>query len=94
MSVARVATWDEPPELRDDDERRARSLYDLLESLPGFIAAYYLREATTGKLMSMTLWESEDALEAAEVAVGERPVSDQRGIRPSRVERWIVEASF
>jgi hypothetical protein len=44
--------------------------------------------------MSVTLWESEEALEAAEQAVGDRPVSDQRGIRPSRIERWIVDASF
>jgi heme-degrading monooxygenase HmoA len=94
MSVARVATWDELPTVRDDDDRRARSLYDLLQSLPGFIAGYYLREATTGRLMSVTLWESEEALEAAEQAVRERPVSDQRGIRPSRIERWIVDASF
>ena len=94
MSVARVATWDEPPELRDDDDRRAQSLYDLLHSLPGFIAAYYLHKACTGRLMSVTVWESEAALEAAEQAVRDRPVSDQRGIRPSRLERWVVVASF
>jgi heme-degrading monooxygenase HmoA len=94
MSVARVATWDEPPEFQEDDDRRANSLYELLKSLPGFIAGYYLREAGTGRLLSMTVWESEEALEAAEEAVRTRPVSDQRGIRPSRVERWNVDASF
>ena len=94
MSVARVATWDESPDLQEDDDRRARSLYELLKSLPGFIAGYYLREASTGRLISMTVWESEEALEAAEEAVRTRPVDDQRGIRPSRVERWNVDASF
>jgi len=94
MRVARVATWDEPPDLRDDDDRRSKSLYDLLQSLPGFNGGYYLREATTGRLMSVTVWASEEALEAAEQAVRERPVRDQRGIRPSRLERWIVEASL
>ena len=94
MNVARVATWDEPPELRDDDDRRAQTLYDLLSSLPGFVGAYYLREERTGRLMSLTVWESEAALEAAEQAVNDRPASDQRGIRPSRLERWFVEASF
>jgi len=44
--------------------------------------------------MSLTVWESEQALEAAEQAVRDRPVNDQRGMRPSRVERWVVEASF
>jgi heme-degrading monooxygenase HmoA len=94
MSVVRVATFDEPPVLREDDDRRAQTLYDLLKSLPGFVAGYYLREPATGRLMSVTVWESEQALDAAEQAVGDRPVSDQRGIRPSRVERWLVDASF
>jgi hypothetical protein len=44
--------------------------------------------------MSVTVWESEEALEAAERAVADRPVSDQRGIRPSRLERWVVDAAF
>ena len=94
MSVARVATFDEPPVLREDDDRRAQTLYDLLKSLPGFVAGYYLREPATGRLMLVTVWESEQALEAAEQAVGDRVVSDQRGIRPSRVERWLVDASI
>lgn len=94
MSVARVATFDEPPVLQDDDERRAKSLELLLRSLPGFIAGYELRDEPTGRLMSVTLWESEAALEAGERAVRHRPVGDQRGIRPSRVERWTIDASF
>jgi heme-degrading monooxygenase HmoA len=94
VSVARVAIFDEPPALHDDDERRARTLRELLRSLPGFIAGYDLREEATGRLMSVTLWEPEPALEAGERAVRERPVSDQRGIRPSRIERWVVDSSF
>lgn len=94
MSVARVAIFDEPPVLQGDDARRAKSLEELLRSLPGFIAGYELREDVTGRLMSVTLWESETALEAGERAVRNRPVSDQRGIRPTRIERWAVDASF
>jgi heme-degrading monooxygenase HmoA len=94
MSVARVAIFDEPPVLQDDDERRAKSLEELLRSLPGFIAGYELRDEPTGRLMSVTLWESEAALEAGERSVRNRPVSDQRGIRPTRIERWIIDASF
>jgi heme-degrading monooxygenase HmoA len=94
MTVARVAIFDETPRLHDDDERRAESLRQLLESLPGFITGYDLREEATGRLMSVTLWESEASLDAGETAVRNRPVSDQRGIRPSRVERWEIDASF
>jgi heme-degrading monooxygenase HmoA len=94
MSVARVAIFDEPPVLEDDDERRSKSLEELLRSLPGFIAGYELREEATGRLMSVTLWDSEEALEAGEHAVRDRPVADQRGIRPDRIERWIIDSSF
>jgi hypothetical protein len=61
MSVARVAVFDEPPVLQDDDERRAKSLEVLLQSLPRVIAGYELREEPSGRLMSVTLWESEEA---------------------------------
>ena len=94
MSFARVATFDEAPLLHDDDERRARTLRELLQSVPGFLAGYDLREEGTGRLMSVTLWESEAAIEAGERAVRNRPVSDQRGIRPSRIERWVIDTSF
>jgi heme-degrading monooxygenase HmoA len=94
MSVARLAIFDEPPPLEDDDARRARTLFELLGSLPGFEGAHYLREEATGRLISLTIWESEEALEAAERAVAERPAEDRRGINPSRVERWVVDASF
>jgi heme-degrading monooxygenase HmoA len=94
MSVARVAIFDEAPLLHDDDERRAKSLRELLQSVPGFVAGCALREEATGRLMSVTVWESEAALEAGERAVRNRPVSDQRGIRPSRIERWVIDASF
>jgi heme-degrading monooxygenase HmoA len=66
VSVARVASFDEPLHLHDDDERRTQTLRELLQSLPGFIAGYDLREEATGRLMSVTLWESEAALEAGE----------------------------
>jgi heme-degrading monooxygenase HmoA len=94
MSVARVAVFDEPPRLHADDEQRSGTLRELLRSLPGFITGYDLREETTGRLMSVTVWESEASLEAGERAVRARPVSDQRGIRPSRIERWGIDSSF
>ena len=94
MSVARVVIFDEAPLLHDDDERRVTTLRELPQAAPGFIAGYDLHEEATGRLMSVTLWESEAALEAGERAVRNRPVSDQRGIRPSRIERWVLDASF
>ena len=63
MAVARLATFDDPPALREDDQRRARTLFELLGSLHGFEGAYYLREEATGRLISLTFWESEEALD-------------------------------
>jgi heme-degrading monooxygenase HmoA len=94
MSVVRIATFDPAPVLQDDDDRRAQTLRDLLRSLPGFVAGYHLREEGTGRLIDLSVWESEGALEAAEEAVRGRPASDQRGIRPTKVERWIVDSAF
>ena len=82
MSVARVATFDEPHSTsrpfcaRTTTGARKPSMY-LLRSLPGFVAGYSLREPATQRLMSVTVWESERALDAAEQAVRDRAVSDQ-----------------
>jgi heme-degrading monooxygenase HmoA len=93
MPVARVATF-EAPVLHVDDERRSRTLQELLRSLPGFIAGYHLRDERTGRMISLTLWDGDLELEAGEAAVRNRPLADQRGIRPTRVERWAIDASF
>jgi heme-degrading monooxygenase HmoA len=94
VKVARVAVFDEPPILQEDDERRAASLRAVVSAQPGFIAGYHLREEETGRMMSITVWESQPAMEAGEAAVRNRPPADQRGIRPSRIERWVVDADF
>jgi heme-degrading monooxygenase HmoA len=94
MKAARVAIFDEPPAFKDDDERRAASLRETVSSQAGFIAGYHLCEEGSGRMMSVTVWESEAAMEAGEAAVRNRPLEDQRGIRPSRIERWVVDAAF
>ncbi|HVE92305.1 MAG TPA: hypothetical protein VNE62_08400 [Actinomycetota bacterium] len=93
MKVVRVAVFDQPV-VHEDDDRRAASLRDLLRGIPGFVAGYHLREEGTGRLMSFTVWDSDEALELGEQAVRARPASDQRGVRPSRVEKWMVDGVF
>ncbi len=93
MNVARIAVFDQPV-VEEDDDRRSASLRELVRSLPGFVAGYHLREESTGRLMSFTVWESDGALELGEQAVRDRPATDQRGMEPSRVERWIVDGVF
>jgi heme-degrading monooxygenase HmoA len=94
LAVARLAVFDPPPELQPDDRRRRRSLIDLVRAQPGFRAGYHLRHDESDRMLSLTIWDSEAALEAADRAVAERPAHDRRGIRPSTVEVWRMEANF
>ena len=71
MKVVRVAVFDQPV-VQEDDERRSASPRDLLRNAPGFIAGYHLREESTGRLMSFTVWDSDEALELGEQAVRAR----------------------
>ena len=94
MTVARVAMFNDPPALRDDDDRRASSLRELVRGLPGFVAGYHLREEVSGRLMSITIWQTLADLEHGEEVVRARPQSDQRGIEPDTVDRWVVDGMF
>ena len=94
MTVARVAVFDHAPVRQSDDERRVASLRELVRAQPGFVAGYHLLEEETGRMLSVTIWESDAAMKAGERAVMDRPAQDQRGIRPDRIERWTVEETF
>ena len=65
-----------------------------MRACPGFVAGYHLREESTGRLISITLWESDETMLAGEDSVRNRPATEQRGIRPSRIERWVVDGVF
>lgn len=93
-AAARLAVFESPPGLQPDDRRRTRSLVDVVRAQPGFRAGYHLRHRESGRMISLTIWDSKAALEAAGRAVAERPAHDRRGIRPSTVEVWRVELDF
>ena len=42
-------------------------------------------------MISLTIWETEEAMKAAGHAVASRPRTDQRGITPDSTETWEVE---
>lgn len=62
---ARVSTYEFPPDRADEvirgfDEDRS------LEAIPGIVEAYMLIDRAAGRAMSVTLWETEAALQASE----------------------------
>jgi hypothetical protein len=67
---------------------------EILLAADSFVAGFPLHEEGTGQLMSFAVWESDEAIEAGDQAVRSRPASDQRGIVPTRVERWVVDSTF
>ena len=59
---ARVSTYQgEAQELRDGFDRQTQAL----EQLDGFQRAYFLVDSDSGKAMSITMWDSQDALDAS-----------------------------
>src|SRR4051794_41859861 len=70
--VARVTTYhaDEP------NDRLLEAFQDTigpLQQVDGFSQAYFLVDADTGKAVSMTVWESEDAMSASEAGGAQGP---------------------
>jgi heme-degrading monooxygenase HmoA len=55
-----------PPDLDPDYVARHRAW---IAAQPGFCGGYHLLEPQTGRALSLTMWEDEDALAAAERAM-------------------------
>ncbi len=65
---ARVSTYQSPPEQLTDAviEQMKADVLPRLFSMDGNRGAIYLVDRGTGKAMTITLWDSEDALHASE----------------------------
>jgi heme-degrading monooxygenase HmoA len=62
---ARVSTYEFPPERRDDVVQVFERAIGPIREMAGIRDAYLLVDAIGGKAMTMTVWESEDALQAS-----------------------------
>jgi heme-degrading monooxygenase HmoA len=64
---ARVSTYQGSPERTDEGIRLAREIIlPRLHQLDGYEGAYYLVYRQSGRAISITLWESEEAMRASE----------------------------
>jgi heme-degrading monooxygenase HmoA len=89
---ARVSSYSFDPSRGDEiDEgiRRFERSIDQIRGLDGVRDAYLLVDRSTGKALTMTLWESEDALTASE-EVADRVRRDAAGDAVRDVDRYEV----
>jgi heme-degrading monooxygenase HmoA len=88
---ARVSGYDFPPE-RAEQVIRGFDDDPALETIPGVVEAYLLIDRAAGRALTMTVWESEDALRASEEAANRirGRASGSADGRVRRVDRYEV----
>jgi len=86
--VARLAEHTNiPPDLDPNYVARHRAW---VAEQPGFCGGYHLLEPETGHALSLTMWQDDDALAAAEDAQSEQGPADGRISRQSQPAVRIV----
>ena len=66
---ARVTAYEIPVDEIDERVRAFQNAMTALRGMDGAAAAYLLLDRASGKALTMTLWESDDALRASEAGV-------------------------
>ena len=92
--VVRVAVFsNEQGRLDDYRDFFNGHLFPTLRSGPGYVGTFLGRDASSGQLISVSLWRSEDDAVAGEEAVGRaiRALPQSSAPRPSKVEKYVVE---
>ncbi|MEV0961414.1 hypothetical protein AB0J25_02130 [Streptomyces sp. NPDC049910] len=79
-----------PPE--GDLSTHAETIVQQVRGLPGFLGVYWLVDRTTGKAVSLTLWEDEETMRASEEKADRIRVDTARreGQRIVSVDRYEV----
>ncbi len=93
---ARVSTYEGSPELIDEAIRYAREqILPRAQQLEGYKGAYLLVDRQSGKSVSVTLWESEQAMRASEEAANQlrSESAEASGGAVVSVERYEVAVS-
>ena len=90
--VARLSTYEGPAERLDDLVRSFQRAVGPVEQMSGYRDAYLLVDRTSGKAVTMTVWESAEAAEAsAEQAARLRTmVAEAAGETIASVETYEV----
>ena len=88
---ARIGTWLGSPENLQNWVARASEVKENVQQQPGLAAAYWLSDREGGKGLTITIWESEEAMHASEQFRAQRQAqtSDATGAQVT-TERFEV----
>lgn len=94
---ARVTTYQGRPGQAEQPVQRFEEARDRLEEIGGFEGAYFLYDQKTGKAMTITFWESEEAMRASAAAIAplrDTVVQALGATQPPVIETYEVTAQF
>ncbi len=91
---ARVSRYEVPLGMLAEDVAGVDETAKKVAAMPGALGLYYLVDHDTGMTMSMTLWESEQAMHDSEAAADELRAETSGAVsgRITSVERYEVVA--
>ena len=87
--ICRVALHEQTPGPITSDE--ARGFREWLKALPGFVGGYHVQDSKTGRMLSITIWDSEERLTEHEDLT---PPGGSLGIQTERLELFDVVEEF
>lgn len=89
---ARVSRYEVPVDKLDEDVRGAAETQKKVAEMPGSHGLYYLVDRDTGKTMSITLWDDEQAMDDSETSASQLrdETSSAAGARVVAIERYEV----
>ena len=87
--ICRVALHEKTPGSVSSDE--ARSFRQWIKEQPGFVGGYHVQDSETGRMLSSTIWDSEESMQALR---GESPPGGSVGIVTDREELFDVVEEY
>ena len=85
----RVALHDKTPGSVASDE--PKGFRGWIKGLPGFVDGYHVQDSETGRILSITIWESKESMQALR---GETPQEGLLGIVTDREELFDVVEKY
>jgi heme-degrading monooxygenase HmoA len=87
--ICRAALHEKPPGSVASDE--ARGFREWIKGLVGFVDGYHVQDSKIGRMLSITIWDSEESMEALRDLT---PEGGSVGIRTEREELFDVVEKY